>query len=155
LILDILCSCRWQSHCSLIPVWVGFLYMVNLISFSLSFIETLRKLMKLCNSFSIVTFIVGYCLLNSANLSSMFVSSGHRLKECHLHIERIWLFGILLILGIAVCVPCFGYTQCVQVLLGLCSLKIQDVNYFQNFTLLIQNSLLLNQYIAGIKWKVI
>jgi hypothetical protein len=27
-------------------------------------------------------------------------------------------------------------TQCVQVLLGLCSLKIQDVNYFQNFTLL-------------------
>jgi hypothetical protein len=26
-------------------------------------------------------------------------------------------------------------TQCVQVLLGLCSLKIQDMNYFQNFTL--------------------
>jgi hypothetical protein len=34
------------------------------------------------------------------------------------------------------------HTQCVQVLLGLCSLKIQDVNYFQNFTLIIQNSLL-------------
>jgi hypothetical protein len=30
-------------------------------------------------------------------------------------------------------------TQCVQVLLGLCSLKIQDVNYFHNFTLFIQN----------------
>jgi capsular polysaccharide biosynthesis protein len=42
------------------------------------------------------------------------------------------------------------HTQCVQVLLGLCSLKIQDVNYFQNFTLFIQNSLLLNQFIAGI-----
>jgi hypothetical protein len=43
-----------------------------------------------------------------------------------------------------------GNTQRVQVLLGLCSLKIQDVNYFQKFTLFIQNSLLLNQYIAGI-----
>jgi hypothetical protein len=42
-----------------------------------------------------------------------------------------------------------GITQCVQVLLGLCSLKIQDLNYFQNFTLFIQNSLLLNQYVAG------
>jgi hypothetical protein len=42
------------------------------------------------------------------------------------------------------------YTLCVQVLLGVCSLKIQDVNYFQNFTLFIQNSLLLNQYIAGL-----
>jgi hypothetical protein len=49
--------------------------------------------------------------------------------------------------------PCV-YTQCVQVLLGLCSLKIQDVNYFQNFTLSIQTSLLLNQYIAGIDLKV-
>jgi hypothetical protein len=46
------------------------------------------------------------------------------------------------------------YTQCVQVLLGLCSLRIQDLNYFQNFTLFIQNSLLLNQYIAGIDLKV-
>jgi hypothetical protein len=36
-------------------------------------------------------------------------------------------------------------TQCVQVLLGLCSLKIQDMNYFQNITLFIQNSLLLNR----------
>jgi hypothetical protein len=45
------------------------------------------------------------------------------------------------------------YTQCVQVLLRLCSLKIQDVNYFQNFNLFIQNSLLLNQYIAGIAFK--
>jgi hypothetical protein len=45
-------------------------------------------------------------------------------------------------------------TQCVQVLLGLCSLKIQDVNYFQNFTLFIQNGLLHNQYIAGIDFKV-
>jgi hypothetical protein len=45
-------------------------------------------------------------------------------------------------------------TQCVQILLGLCSLKIQHVNYFQNFALFIQNSLLLNQYIAGIDLKV-
>jgi hypothetical protein len=45
-------------------------------------------------------------------------------------------------------------TQCVQVLLGLCSLNIQDVNYFQIVTLFIQNSLLLNQYIAGIDWQV-
>jgi hypothetical protein len=36
----------------------------------------------------------------------------------------------------------------------MCSLKTQDVNYAQNFTLSIQNSLLLNQYIAGIDWKV-
>jgi hypothetical protein len=42
------------------------------------------------------------------------------------------------------------YTQCVQVLLGLCSLNTQDINYFQNFTLFIQNSIPLNQYIAGI-----
>jgi hypothetical protein len=41
-------------------------------------------------------------------------------------------------------------TQCVQVLLELCSLKIQDVNYFLNFTFFyIQKSLSLNQYIAG------
>jgi hypothetical protein len=43
-----------------------------------------------------------------------------------------------------------AYTQYVQVLSGLCSLKIKDVNYFQNFTVFIQNSVLLNQYIAGI-----
>jgi hypothetical protein len=44
----------------------------------------------------------------------------------------------------------YVYTQCVQVLLGLCSLNIQDVNYFQNITPFIKNSLPLNQYIAGI-----
>jgi hypothetical protein len=55
---------------------------------------------------------------------------------------------------ICISVSITTYTQCVQILLGLCSLKIQDVNYFQNFTLFIQNSLLLNQYIAGINWKV-
>jgi hypothetical protein len=38
------------------------------------------------------------------------------------------------------------HAQCVQVLLGLCSLNIQDVNYLQNFTLFNQNSLPLNQY---------
>jgi hypothetical protein len=42
------------------------------------------------------------------------------------------------------------YTQSVQVLLGLCSLRIQDLNYFQNFILFTQNSLPLNQYTAGI-----
>jgi hypothetical protein len=51
-------------------------------------------------------------------------------------------------------ITAYQYTQCVQVLLGLCSLKIQDVNYFQNFTLFIHNILLLNQYIAGIDLKV-
>jgi hypothetical protein len=45
-------------------------------------------------------------------------------------------------------------TQWVQVLLGLCPLNIQDVNYFQNFTLFIQNNLALNQYMAGINLKV-
>jgi hypothetical protein len=45
-------------------------------------------------------------------------------------------------------------TQCVQVLLGLCSLKIQDVNYFQNFTLFFHNSVLLNHYIGVIDLKV-
>jgi hypothetical protein len=43
-----------------------------------------------------------------------------------------------------------AHTQCVQVFLGLCSLKLQDVNYFQMFTLFIQNSLPLNEYIAAI-----
>jgi hypothetical protein len=49
---------------------------------------------------------------------------------------------------------CKRHTQCVQVLLGLCPLNIQDMNYFQNFTLLIQNSLPLSQYIAGIDLNV-
>jgi hypothetical protein len=49
---------------------------------------------------------------------------------------------------------CVLYKQCVQVLLGPCPLVIQDIKYFQNFTLFIQNSLPLNQCIAGIDLKV-
>jgi hypothetical protein len=48
----------------------------------------------------------------------------------------------------------YNKISCVQILLGLCALNIQDVNYFQNFTLFIQNSLPLKQYIAGIDLKV-
>jgi hypothetical protein len=44
----------------------------------------------------------------------------------------------------------FPTTVCPGSVRGLCSLKIQDVNYFQNLFLFIQNSLPLNQYIAGI-----
>jgi hypothetical protein len=46
------------------------------------------------------------------------------------------------------------HAQCVQDLLGLCPINIQDASYFQNFTLLIHSSLPKNQYIAGIDLKV-
>jgi hypothetical protein len=49
---------------------VGFLYIEN---YSLMCIERSRNLMELYNSFSIVNFIVGCCLLNSVKVSFMFV----------------------------------------------------------------------------------
>lgn len=62
------------------------------------------KLIQLCNSFSIVNFIVGCFLFHSSNISSLF-TFGNILNECHLHIENIYYIQqYLLILGTFVCV---------------------------------------------------
>jgi hypothetical protein len=59
--------------------WV--LCMLQIRNFSLRFIERLRKLMELCNSFTTANFIVVCCLLNSFKVSSMFVFIWSRIKR--------------------------------------------------------------------------
>jgi hypothetical protein len=71
---DILCSHGWQESWGIMmSVWVGFLYISNSNSFSLRCIVRSRELMQLCDSFSIVNFMVGCCSLNSVSVWSMFV----------------------------------------------------------------------------------
>jgi hypothetical protein len=57
----------------MMSVWMGFLYISNSNSFSLRCIVKSRKLMELCDSFSIVNFMVGCCSLKSASVWPKFV----------------------------------------------------------------------------------
>jgi hypothetical protein len=63
--LAIICSCGWHESVGImVSVCVGFLYIANSSFVLFRCIVRSRELMELCCSFSIVNFILVFCLLN-------------------------------------------------------------------------------------------